>query len=285
MAERFREMLASPSVIELPGCYDALSAMMLERSGFSCAFLSGYGVAAGMLGSPDIGLTSLCETATAARHTAHAISIPLVVDCDNGYGDADNVARTVREMEHAGAAAMILEDQVLPKRCGHTSNKKIIPLDQYLRKLERALEARRTPLVIIARTDAMDLDEAINRAVAFRAAGADATLVDGLPSIEAARRVAREVPGPVQVNLIYGGKTPPLPASEWWQMGFKIVLYSTPALFLCAATMLQNLRRLRETGELATIAEQSIGFREFQSFMEESYLRRHGRETGADSAG
>jgi 2-methylisocitrate lyase-like PEP mutase family enzyme len=120
----------------LPGCFDALSAMILERAGFPAIFMSGYGVAASLLGSPDIGLTSLVETAHITRNISNAVRVPVIVDADNGYGNEDNVVRTVRELEHSGAAAMILEDQVFPKRCGHAAGKAIIPLDQYMRKLE-----------------------------------------------------------------------------------------------------------------------------------------------------
>src|ERR1017187_9432626 len=119
MAERFRQMLSEPGAIQLPGCYDTLSAMVLEQVGFKTCFLSGYGVAASMLGNPDIGLTSLSETALATKNATNSIKIPLVVDADNGYGNEDNVVRTVSELEHAGAAAMIMEDQIMPKRCGH----------------------------------------------------------------------------------------------------------------------------------------------------------------------
>src|SRR5579864_8031643 len=136
MAERLRELLDRPHGIELPGCYDALSAMVLERAGFPAIFMSGYGVAASFLGNPDIGLTSLVETALLTKNITHATHVPVVVDADNGYGNEDNVVRTVHELEHAGAAAMILEDQVFPKRCGHAAGKAIIPLDQY--KIGRA---------------------------------------------------------------------------------------------------------------------------------------------------
>src|SRR5215472_12548312 len=203
MAERFRELLHAPGAVELPGCYDVLSAMLLEQAGFGTVFLSGYGVAASSLGNPDIGLTSLVETALAAKNVANAVRVPVVVDADNGYGNEDNVIRTVYELEHAGAAAITIEDQVFPKRCGHTANKSVVPLDHYMRKLECALKARQTQLCVIARTDAENLDEAISRAKTFHAAGADVTLVDGLKSLDALRRVGEEVPGHKQVNLIF----------------------------------------------------------------------------------
>jgi methylisocitrate lyase len=277
-AERLRELLDGPDGLELPGCYDVLSAMILERAGFQAVFMSGYGVAASFLGNPDIGLTSLVETALLTRNISHAIDLPLVVDADNGYGNEDNVVRTVHELEHSGAAAMILEDQVFPKRCGHAAGKAIIPLDQYMRKLECALEARRTPMVIVARTDATSMDEGILRAKRFHAAGADVTLVDGLASVEALERVGEEVPGHKVINLIHGGKTQLLPSQQLHDLGFKIVLYSTPALYVATSAMIKMMTVLHETRELSSISEESATFREFQAFIEGQYLRRPGSE-------
>jgi 2-methylisocitrate lyase-like PEP mutase family enzyme len=276
MGDQLRELLSRPEGIELPGCYDVLSAMILERAGFPAVFLSGYGVAASLLGNPDIGLTSLVETALMTKNIARALHVPLVVDADNGYGDEDCVVRTVHELESAGAAAMILEDQVFPKRCGHAAGKAIIPLDKYMRKLECALEARQTNMVVVARTDATSMDEGILRARRFAEAGADVTLVDGLPSAEALARVGREVPGHKIINLIQGGKTPPLPSARLHELGFKIVLYSTPALYTATRTMLDAMARLARTGELTSIAEESVSFRDFQAFMETAYLQRRG---------
>src|SRR5262249_46981339 len=150
MAEKFRQLLVESEGIELPGCYDVLSAMLLEQAGVECVFLSGYGVAASFLGNPDIGLTTLSETALVARNMTNRINIPMVVDADNGYGNEDNVLRTVYELEYAGAGAMIMEDQVFPKRCGHTETKSVVPLPHYMKKLESALKGRQTPLVIVA---------------------------------------------------------------------------------------------------------------------------------------
>lgn len=274
MAERFREMLDAPGVLELPGCYDALSAMLLEAAGFPAVFLSGYGFAASFFGNPDIGLTTLTETASLAKNVSNAIAVPLVVDADNGYGNEDNVLRTVHELELTGAAAMIMEDQISPKRCGHTEDKKILPLADFMRKLECALAGRKTPLRIVARTDSMDLSDAILRAKTFHAAGADVTLIDGLRTLDDVKRVGQEVPGRKQINLIYGGKTPLLSAAEYHALGFKVVLYSTPALFLAGAALLTGLKTLRETGHLGSIAEQSVHFKTFQEFIEGRYLRK-----------
>ena len=278
MAERLRALLQQEGGIELPGCYDVLSAMILEQAGFEAIFMSGYGIAASFLGNPDIGLTSLVETALLTKNITNAVHVPLVVDADNGYGDEDNVVRTVHELEHAGAAAMILEDQVFPKRCGHSASKTILPLEKYMRKLECALKARQTPMCIVARTDAMHIDEGISRAKQFHAAGADVTLVDGLASLEALTRVGEEVPGHKVINLIYGGKTPLLPSKRLHAMGFKIVLYSTPALYTAANTMLRTMTLLRKSGQLDSISSESTAFKDFQSFIEEAYFRRRGSE-------
>jgi 2-methylisocitrate lyase-like PEP mutase family enzyme len=274
MAERFRSFLDEPGPIELPGCYDVLSAMLLEEAGFASVFLSGYGAAASLLGNPDIGLTTLSETSALAKNLIAAINVPVVVDADNGYGNEDNVVRTVFELEHAGAAAMVMEDQVLPKRCGHAANKTVLPLHLYMRKLECALAARRTTMPIIARTDAMNLDEAIARAKAFHSAGADVTLIDGLQSLDAARRFAHEVPGPKQINLIHGGRTPLRSVAELHELGFKVILYSTPALFAVTSSLRRVLARLAETHDLRSIADASVGFDEFQQFIEARYERR-----------
>jgi 2-methylisocitrate lyase-like PEP mutase family enzyme/acyl carrier protein len=270
-AEQFRALLSRPGPITLPGCYDVLSAMLLEQAGFEAVFASGYGIAASMLGNPDIGLTNLLETTVTARNISMRVGIPVVVDADNGYGVEDNVARTVQELEHAGAAAITLEDQVIPKRCGHTASKQVVPLPVYMRKLETALKTRRTPMVIIARTDELNLDAAIKRGQAFHSAGADVILVDGLQSMDALKRVAAEVPGLKQVNLIHGGKTPLLSVDELHALGYKVVLYSTPALFLVTRALQEGLPRLRRAGNLQSVSDASCRFDDLQSFLTTRY--------------
>jgi len=276
MAERFRQLLGSPEPIQLPGCHDVLSAMILDRVGFPAIFMSGYGIAASLLGNPDIGLTSLVETASVTRNITRAIHVPLVVDADNGYGNEDNVLRTVQELECSGAAAMILEDQVFPKRCGHAASKSVLPIEQYMRKLECALAARQTPMVIVARTDSLKIDEGIARAKRFHAAGADVVLIDGLSSLEALKRVGDEVPGHKVINLIHGGKTPLLASDRLHELGFKIVLYSTPTLYAATLAMVNTMTLLRETRQLSSISRDSFSFGDFQQFIESWYVQRPG---------
>lgn len=279
MAEQFRALLNAPGAIELPGCHDACSAMILEKVGFSTVFMSGYGIASSLLGNPDIGLTTLTETSLMARSLVNSVNIPIVVDIDDGYGNENNVLRTIRELEYSGVAAIIMEDQVSPKRCGHSDNKKIIPLKDYMKKLECVLNARKTPLCVIARTDETDLDQAIIRAKTFHAAGADVTLIDGLRSPDQIKRIGEEVPGHKLINLIYGGKTPILSLHELAALGFKIILYSTPTLYITAHALFKQMKRLRETHDLNSISEDSVTFAEFQKFVENSYFNRCHSET------
>jgi 2-methylisocitrate lyase-like PEP mutase family enzyme len=274
MAEQFRARLGRKETIALPGCYDVLSALISEDAGFEAIFLSGYGVAASFLGNPDIGLTTLSETSQLARNVVDAVNVPVVVDVDDGYGNEENVSRTIYEVESAGVAAIQMEDQISPKRCGHAEGKRVLPMEQYLSKLAAALKARQTPLCIIARTDSTDLDDAIRRARAYLEAGADAAIIDGLRSLDVVRRVGRDVPGNKQLNLIFGGKTPILTVDEAQEAGFKILLYSTPALYVSAHALRRFMPALREARDLKTISEVSLGFDEFQQFIERSYRDR-----------
>ena len=274
MAEQFRARLDQRETIPLPGCYDVLSALISEDAGFEAVFLSGYGVAASFLGNPDIGLTTLSETAQLARNVVDAVNVPVVVDVDDGYGNEENVSRTIYEVEAAGVAAIQMEDQISPKRCGHAEGKRVLPMEQYLSKLAAALKARQTPLCIIARTDSTDLDDAIKRARKYLEAGADAVIIDGLRSMDVVRRVGREVPGNKQLNLIFGGKTPILTVDEAQEAGFKILLYSTPALYVTAHALRRYLPALRESRDLKTIAEVCVAFDDFQKFIEKSYRER-----------
>jgi 2-methylisocitrate lyase-like PEP mutase family enzyme len=167
-----------------------------------------------------------------------------------------------------------MEDQISPKRCGHAEGKKVLPMELYLSKLAAALKARQTPLSIIARTDSTDLDDAVQRARKYLETGADAAIIDGLRSMEAVRRVGREVPGNKQLNLIFGGKTPILTVDQAQEAGFKILLYSTPALYLTAHALRQWLPALRQSRDLKALTDASLQFDEFQQFIEKSYRER-----------
>jgi 2,3-dimethylmalate lyase len=274
MAERLRARLEEPGVLVLPGCHDVLSSLISVEAGFEAVFLSGYGVAASFLGNPDIGLTTLSETSQLARNVVTALPVPVVVDVDNGYGNEENVSRTIYEMEGAGVAAIQLEDQIFPKRCGHADDKKVLPVELYMKKLEAALKARQTPLSIIARTDSTELEDALKRARMYLDAGAEAVIIDGLRDSETMKRVGKEVHGHKQLNLILGGKTPIVTAEEAGKLGFKILLYSTPTLYLMSQVLRRLMPTLKSSGDLMSIAEFSTTFKDFQEFIEKNYRGR-----------
>lgn len=249
---RLRQMLNSTGLIVAPGAYDGISARLIERQGFKAVYMTGAGTAASVLGQPDIGLTTLTEMTTHAAHLASCVSLPVVADADTGYGNALNVIRTVREYERAGVAAIHLEDQVFPKRCGHLSGKAVIPAKEFAEKIRAAAENRTdSDFVIIARTDARavnGLDDAIDRARLYREAGADVIFVEAPTSREEIERIAREVDAPLLSNQVPGGRTPALTASELEKLGYKIVIF--PAVGFMAATLAieKALAQLKETG-------------------------------------
>ena len=245
-------MLNSPGIIVAPGAYDGISARLIERQGFKVVYMTGAGTAASALGQPDIGLTTLTEMTTHAAHIASCVSLPVIADADTGYGNALNVIRTVREYERAGVAAIHLEDQVSPKRCGHIAGKAVIPAREFAEKIRAASENRTDPdFVIIARTDARavnGLDDAIERARMYREAGADVIFVEAPTSREEIERIVKEVKAPLLSNQVPGGRTPALTVSELEQLGYKIVIF--PAVGFMAATLAieKALADLKTTG-------------------------------------
>jgi methylisocitrate lyase len=214
-----REQLENKNkIIVLPGVFDALSARIAEQVGFEAMFQTGYGSSAALLGMPDFGFLNASETVDNARRIIRAVSVPVLVDADTGYGNPLNVWRIVRDLENLGAAGIFLEDQIWPKRCGHMAGKDVISKDDYIPKLKAALEARRSKdFVIVARTDArapIGLGEAIERGKAYRKAGADVIFVEAPTSIQELKKVADEIDAPLVANMIEDGVTPNLPASS-----------------------------------------------------------------------
>ncbi len=211
-----------------PGVYDAITARLVERAGFSVAYMTGGGTSLSR-GFPDIGLLSMAEMSEAARIVASSVSIPVIADADTGYGSAINVVRTLREFENAGVAAIQFEDQILPKRCGHLEGKQLVPLQEFCDKIRAAVSFKTDPdLVVVARTDACGvegLDSAIERAQAYKSAGADVLFVEAPISEEQLVIIANSVRGPLLCNLVPGGKTPLLSPQQLGEMGYKIVIY------------------------------------------------------------
>jgi carboxyvinyl-carboxyphosphonate phosphorylmutase len=249
---QLRRMLNEPGIIVAPGAYDGISARLIERHGFKAVYMTGAGTAASALGQADLGLTTLTEMATHAAHIASCISLPLIADADTGYGNPLNVIRTVREYERAGVAALHLEDQVFPKKCGHIAGKAVIPMREFAEKIRAAAENRTDPdFVIIARTDARavnGIDDAIERGLRYREAGADVIFVEAPTSREEIERVAREIKAPLLSNQVPGGKTPGLTVTELEKLGYKIVIFPVVSLMSATLAIESALTKLKERG-------------------------------------
>ena len=244
-----RELLAGPQPVLAPGAYDALSARLVERAGFPAVYMTGFGASASLLGRPDVGLLSFDEMAGHARRLAQAVSVPLIADADDGYGNPLNVMRTVREYAAAGVAALHIEDQVAPKRCGHMEGKEVVEAAEMVEKVRAAVEARGEdgPL-IIARTDARaveGLDAALERARRYREAGADALFVEAPETEQEIEAVAAAFPDvPLVFNWVDGGKTPQLALERIGELGFALVIYPVTTLFAAAGAVADVLDRL-----------------------------------------
>ena len=251
---RLRELLAGTEPVVAPGAYDALSARLVAQAGFDAVYMTGFGASASLLGQPDVGLLSFAEMADQARRLAEAVDVPLIADADDGYGNPINVARTVRAYEAAGVAGLHLEDQLSPKRCGHLEGKQLIAAGEMVEKVHAAVEARRSPdLIIIARTDARaveGLDAALERARRYRDAGADVLFVEAPESEAEVAAVAQAFPDtPLLFNAVEGGRTPLLELARLRELGFRLVLCPLTALLAATAAVQQALADLRRSGK------------------------------------
>ncbi|HZZ47153.1 MAG TPA: oxaloacetate decarboxylase [Pseudonocardia sp.] len=266
---RLRELLAAPGPLVAPGAYDALSARLVEQAGFDAVYMTGFGSTAGLLGRPDVGLLSGAEMVDNARRLVAAVDRPVIADADTGYGNAINVVRTVAAYEQIGVAGIHLEDQVMPKKCGHLSGKAVIPADEMVGKIRAAVAARRDPdFVLIARTDAAavhGLDDALERARRYADAGADLLFVEAPTSDDDIARVAAELAGvaPLVFNWAEGGRTPPLTMDRLTELGFALVLFPIGTLLAAAAGIRALLARLREDGTPAAALPGLPSFSEF----------------------
>lgn len=276
-ADQIRAALKDHGVLVMPGVYDALSAKIAARSGFEVIFTTGYGISATMLGEPDFGILTQTEMLAAVYRICGAVDLPVIVDSDTGYGNAVNVTRTVQELLRAGAGGMFLEDQVWPKRCGHMRGKQVVPLDEYLNKLKAARAAQgEGDLFIVARTDArqaLGLDEAIERGVAFKENGADAVFIEAPESVEEMERIARRVPGPLVANMIERGVTPLMEPRELKDLGFELVVWPVGPLYAAAQALKQYYGSLKERGTAREMMNRLLPFNEFHDIvgLEEKY--------------
>jgi 2-methylisocitrate lyase-like PEP mutase family enzyme len=263
-AARLRELLAAPEIVVAPGVFDGLTALLVEQAGFAAAYLSGGSIAYTRFGRPDIGLVSMSEVAEIIAAAAERIRIPLIVDADTGFGNALNVARTVREFERRGAAAIQLEDQVTPKRCGHLDGKALVPAAEMVGKIKAALDARHDPdTLIIARTDAVaveGLPAALERAEAYQAAGADMLFVEAPGSADEMAAVTERFGGraPLMANMVEGGKTPMMSAPELETLGFSLVIFPGGLVRAFSHMAADYLRSLKESGSTAAYRDRML---------------------------
>lgn len=270
-ARRLRELLAAPPIIRSLGVYDAFSARVFEAAGCQMLFLGGFGVAASRLGLPDLGLLTLTEMTDAVRAVVRAVRVPVVADGDTGHGDLLNVERTVRELESAGAAGMLIEDQQFPKRCGHFEGKQLIPTDEMVLKLRAALAARIDPdFVIIARTDARAIegfDGAVARARAYAAAGADLCFVEAPTSREEIERLPGAVEHPLLVNMLTGGRTPIFSADELERLGYRITVCPVSPLMASGAVLRRLAEAMLREGRVDHLADEMMTFDEVKQLL------------------
>ncbi len=266
-----RQLVGERSGLVVPGAYDGVSAKLIEQAGFPVVYMTGYGVSASRLGLPDMGFAGLGEMADQARNLAAAVSIPLIADADTGYGNALNARRTVALYEAAGVAGLHLEDQQLPKRCGHLAGKTVVPAEEFAAKIRAAVDARTDPdFLIIARTDAIAVhgfDDALRRAELAVKAGADMLFVEAPTTVEQIERVARTFDTPLLFNYAPGGRSPLLPFAQLRELRYAVILLPVDTLFVAVRAIQTFLRDLREGGEALPLADRAVPFQTFNELI------------------
>jgi 2-methylisocitrate lyase-like PEP mutase family enzyme len=262
-ASKLKDLLAAPGILPMPSVYDAMSARLVERAGFKASFMGGFAVSASRLGVPDTGLISYTEMLDQGRNIASAVSIPIIGDGDTGYGNAINARRTVQGYAQAGLACVMIEDQVAPKRCGHTRGKQVVPRGEAFARVQAAVDARNegADVLVMARTDANATDgfeEALARAKGFAEIGVDITFLEAPRSTEEMRRYCEEVPGPTMANMVEQGDTPYLPPAELEAIGYSVAIYPLTLLLASIHAMEQALATFAR-GELPDSGLASFG--------------------------
>lgn len=247
--ETLRQLLAQPGIIPMPGVYDSISARLTEQAGFKAAFMSGFMVSASRIGMPDTGLISYAEMVDQGRNICDAVSIPVIGDGDTGFGNAINVKRTVKGYADAGFACVMIEDQLAPKRCGHTQGKQVVSRAEAFQRLQAAVDAREegADILVMARTDANatdGLDEAISRCQEFRRIGVDITFLEAPRNTDEMKRYGQEVEGPKMANMVEQGKTPFLSPAELEAIGYKIAIWPAALMLAAINGMQAELNRL-----------------------------------------
>ncbi|MCH8973376.1 MAG: isocitrate lyase/PEP mutase family protein [Thaumarchaeota archaeon] len=271
-------MLKEKKPLVIPGVYDAIGAKIAEKAGFNAMFQTGYGTSATLFGMPDYGFISSAETVDNARRICRAVSVPVIVDADTGYGNALSVWKLVKELESAGASGIFLEDQRWPKRCGHMQGKEVVSQEEYAEKLGAAIDARSSKnFIIVARTDARateGLDAAIERGLYNKKLGADAIFVEAPKSIQEMKKIGKAIKAPLVANMIEGGVTPLISALALNKMGFKIILYPLSVLFANTFATINILKELKKTGTTKKLRSKLVSFDQFNDLVELQKFRK-----------
>ena len=276
-AAALRQRLAEPGIVAAPGAYDALTARLVERAGFPAVYVTGSGVSISTLGVPDLGMVSFTEMLERVRQIADVTSIPVIADADTGYGGPLNVMRTVREFERAGVAAVQIEDQAWPKKCGHEPGRQLVPVEEMEARIAAAADARHGATVLVARTDARaaeGFEAALERAQRYRAAGADVLFVEAPESEAELTQLPRRLDAPLLANMVEGGRTPLLPLPELGRLGFRLAIYpnALTRLFACMGGRL--LDDLMRTGTTAGFADRMLDHRGLWDLFDNAEWRR-----------
>ena len=269
--KKFRALVESKEILVMPGAYDALSAKLIEETGFNVVYMTGYGQSASKLGAPDVGLMTMSEMAERVKDICAAVSVPVICDGDTGFGNVVNVVRTVREYERAGAAGIQLEDQTMPKKCGHMLGRQVVDAEEMVNKIRAAAAARQDPdFLIIARTDARTnhgVDEAIRRAKLYEQAGADILFVESLESAKEMRMVNEAVSKPTMANMVEGGRSPYLTAQQLQELGYRLVVFPVSTLYAAMKSVLDILSELRENGTVDLSSGKMVNFTQFNELI------------------
>ena len=270
--KKLSSMIKSKKPLVIPGVYDAIGAKIAEKVGFDAMFQTGYGTSATLFGMPDYGFIGATETVDNARRISNAISVPLIVDSDTGYGNALSVWKLVKELEAAGAAGIFLEDQKWPKRCGHMQGKDVISQEEYTEKLGAAIDARENKdFIIVARTDSRateGLDKAIERGLENKKTGADAVFIEAPKSLDEMKKIGKEIKAPLVANMIEGGATPINSAETLSKIGFNIILYPLSVLFANTFATMNILKELKNTGTTSKYKQKVVDFDQFNNLVE-----------------
>ena len=276
-AQTLKNLLTADTLALAPGAPDALTARLIESAGFPAVYMTGFGATASLTGCPDVGILTQTEMTTHARNMVRAVRLPVIADADTGYGGPANIERTVREYLQAGVAAIHIEDQAIPKRCGHMAGIKLVSVEEMTGRLKGAIEARGDEdLLIIGRTDAlaaMGRDEAIRRALRYRESGVDLVFVDAMKTIADAEAVAREVPGPLMISIVEGHETTRLLPQDLKSLGYAIALYPLSALFAATRAVSEVLQSLRGNGTTLAEAGRMATYSEFSELVRFDHFR------------